>query len=595
MYRTNYCANFRKDDVGKRVKVCGWAQKQRDLGSLIFIDLRDRSGIIQLAFDENTPEELFRKAFSVRAEFVLAAEGVVRPRGEGAVNTALPTGEIEIAVEKMEILSQADTPPFEVLNAGSVRDELRLKYRYLHLRHPDLQRNLMVRHRLSRVAREYFDRENFLEIETPVLIKSTPEGARDYLVPSRVHPGSFYALPQSPQLYKQLLMVSGFDRYMQIVKCFRDEDLRADRQPEFTQLDLEMSFADQEDVMQVNEGFLKRVFKEFLGIELALPLRRMTWKDAMENYGSDKPDLRFDCKLVNLSEIVKDSEFKVFSGAVSAGGSVRGICVKGVADRLSRKEIDKLTDFVKTYRAKGLAWLKGGEETTSSFAKFLTAEENAAICEKLGFEKGDAAFLVADGNNRVVFDALGALRCHCAELFGLYDKSAYELLWVVDFPLLERDEETGRYKAMHHPFTAPMDEDLPLLDTAPEKVRAKAYDIIINGTEAGGGSVRIHQREIQQKVFHVIGLTAEEANEKFGFLLEAFRYGVPPHAGLAYGFDRLVSLILGLDQIRDVIAFPKVQNAMELMSECPAPVPQSALEELAIQIQKSENTEALPS
>ncbi len=582
MQRTDYVASFGADDIGKRVKVCGWVQKIRDLGSLIFIDLRDRSGILQLAFDENTPKDLFDLAFGVRAEYVLSAEGVIRARGEGAVNPNLPTGSIEVAVDRLEILSESQTPPFEVLNSMDVREEIRLKYRYLNLRHPELQKNIRFRHQLAKSARDYFDTQGFLEIETPVLIKSTPEGARDYLVPSRVHPGSFYALPQSPQLYKQLLMVSGFDRYMQIAKCFRDEDLRADRQPEFTQLDLEMSFADEDDVIGVNEGFLKKVFREVLGVELQTPLRRMPWKEAMECYGSDKPDLRFDMKLVDLTPVLKDCEFKVFSGAIAAGGSVRAINVKGVADRMSRKEIDKLTDFVKTYRAKGLAWLKGGEETTSSYAKFLTPEENLAIEKAVNFEKGDVVFVVADASNSVVFDALGALRCKCGEAYGFYDKKDFALLWVTDFPMFEKDEETGRVKAMHHPFTAPKDEDLPLLDSAPEQVRAKAYDIIINGWEVGGGSVRIHRADIQQKVFDIIGLTDEEADEKFGFLLEAFRYGVPPHAGLAFGFDRLVSLLLGLDAIRDCIAFPKVQNACELMTGCPAPVPAESLDELKI-------------
>ncbi len=588
MQRTGYCASFGANDIGKKVKVCGWVQKQRDLGSLIFIDLRDRSGILQLAFDENSPKELFQLAFGVRAEYVLSAEGVIRARGEGAVNPNLPTGQIEVAVDRMEVLSEAETPPFEVLNSMDVREEMRLKYRYLNLRHPQLQNNLRFRHKLAKSARDYFDSQGFLEIETPVLIKSTPEGARDYLVPSRVHPGSFYALPQSPQLYKQLLMVSGFDRYMQITKCFRDEDLRADRQPEFTQLDLEMSFVDEDDVMSINEGFLKKIFKEELGIEIPTPLPRIPFRDAMEYYGSDKPDLRFDMKLVDLSQIVKNCEFKVFAGAVAEGGSVRAINVKGVADKMSRKEIDKMTDFVKTYRAKGLAWLKGGEETTSSYAKFLSEEENLAIEKACGFEKGDVLFVVADSKNQVVFDSLGALRCKCGEQFGFYDKNAFSLLWVTDFPMFELDEETGKYKAMHHPFTSPKDEDLPLLDTAPEKVRAKAYDIVINGWEAGGGSVRIHRGDIQQKVFDIIGLTKEEANLKFGFLLEAFRYGVPPHAGLAFGFDRLVSLLLGLDAIRDCIAFPKVQNACELMTECPAKVPQEALDELAITVVKTE-------
>ncbi|MBE6712464.1 MAG: aspartate--tRNA ligase [Ruminococcaceae bacterium] len=588
MQRTGYCATFGANDIGKRVKVCGWVQKMRDLGSLIFMDLRDRSGILQLAFDENTPKEVFDLAFGVRSEYVLSAEGVIRARGEGAVNPNLPTGSIEVAVDRLEVLSEAATPPFEVLNSMDVREEMRLKYRYLNLRHPELQKNIRFRHQLAKSARDYFDTEGFLEIETPILIKSTPEGARDYLVPSRVHPGSFYALPQSPQLYKQLLMVSGFDRYMQIAKCFRDEDLRADRQPEFTQLDLEMSFADEDDVMSVNEGFLKKVFREVLGIDLKTPLPRMPWKEAMENYGSDKPDVRFEMKLCDLSSILAACDFKVFSGAIAAGGSVRAINVKGVADRMSRKEIDKLTDFVKTYRAKGLAWLKGGEEKTSSYAKFLSEEENLAIEKAMNFEKGDVVFIVADASNQVVFDSLGALRCKCGEAYGFYDKKEFALLWVTEFPMFEKDEESGRYKAMHHPFTAPKDEDLALLDTAPEQVRAKAYDIIINGWEVGGGSVRIHRGDIQQRVFDIIGLSDEEAHEKFGFLLEAFRYGVPPHAGLAFGFDRLVSLLLGLDAIRDCIAFPKVQNACELMTDCPAPVPKESLDELQIAVCKEE-------
>ena len=590
MKRTDYCANFNENDVGKKVTVCGWVQKQRDLGSLIFIDLRDRSGILQLAFDEQTDRKLFDLAFGIRSEYVLRATGVLRLRGEKAVNLNLPTGKIELFVEELEVLSEAQTPPFEVMSAPDVRDDIRLKYRYLNLRHPTLQYNLRFRHQLAKFARDYFDSEGFLEIETPTLIKSTPEGARDYLVPSRIHPGSFYALPQSPQLYKQLLMVSGFDRYMQIVRCFRDEDLRADRQPEFTQLDLEMSFVDQEDVIAVNEGFLKQAFKKFLDIDIPTPLPHIPWKEAMENYGSDKPDLRFDMKLINLSEIVKDCGFSVFSGAVATGGAVRAINLKGKADLLTRKEIDKLVEFVKTYRAKGLAWIKGGEETTSSFAKFLTPEEFTAVMNATGFEKGDVVFAVADTNPAVVFDALGALRSHLGAKFSLYDPKTFALCWVTDFPMFEKDEETGKYKAMHHPFTCPKDEDLPLLDTHPEQVRAKAYDIVINGWEAGGGSVRIHRGDIQNKIFEIIGLTKEEADLKFGFLLEAFRYGVPPHAGLAFGFDRLVSLFLGYDAIRDTIAFPKVQNASELMTNCPSKVPQEALRDLSIEVIKQEES-----
>ena len=582
--RTKYCGEFTSADIGQKVCVMGWAQRQRDLGKLIFIDLRDRTGIVQLAFDSETDKEVFDKAFTVRAEYVLCAKGVVRARGDGAVNKDRATGEIEIFVEELKILSVSQTPPFEIVENSNVKTELRLKHRYLDLRRPDMMRNIMMRSQIAKIVRDYYAENGFVEIETPNLIKPTPEGARDYLVPSRVHPGKFYALPQSPQLYKQILMLSGFDRYIQLARCYRDEDLRADRQPEFTQIDLEMSFVTEDDVIAMNEGFLKRVFKEFLGKDIELPLPRMTYAEAMERFGSDKPDLRFGFELKNLSDVVKDCSFRVFKGAIDDGGSVRGINVKGGAARFSRKEIDSLGEFVKTYRAKGLAWSKNADgEISSSYAKFLTPEENEAIYKALDFEKGDLCFIVADKDN-VVFDALGALRCEVAKRMGLCDPMDFKLLWITEFPLFEYDEEEGRYYSKHHPFTSPMDEDLPLMDTDPSKVRGKAYDIVINGMEAGGGSIRIHSPEIQWKMFDTLGLTKEEAEEKFGFLLEAFKYGTPPHGGLAFGLDRLVTLLLGLDDIRNVIAFPKVQNAMELMTECPNIPEAKALEELKIKV-----------
>lgn len=585
--RTCYCAELSSNDIGKRVCVMGWVQRQRDLGSLIFIDLRDRSGIIQLAFDADTDKAIFDDAFTARSEFVLCAKGVVRARGEGAVNKNLPTGEIEIAVDELKILSKAQTPPFEIVENSDVKSELRLKHRYLDLRRPDLSRNILERSKIVKIARDYYAENGFVDIETPILVKPTPEGARDYLVPSRLHAGSFYALPQSPQIYKQILMVSGFDRYFQIAKCFRDEDLRADRQPEFTQIDTEMSFVTEDDVMNMHENFLKRVFKDYMGIEMTEPFLRLTWKECMERFGSDKPDMRFGFELCDISDVVKNCGFKVFSGAVENGGSVRAINVKGGADKFSRKEIDALTDFVKTYKAKGLAWYKNASEVSSSYAKFLTEEENKAILDKMGAEVGDLILIVAD-KNKIVFDALGALRIEVAKKLGILRKNDYKFLWVTEFPLFEYDEEEGRYYAMHHPFTMPMDEDIPLLDTDRGAVRAKAYDIVLNGTELGGGSIRIHDAEIQKKMFECLGLDEEAQQTKFGFLLEAFKYGTPPHGGLAFGLDRLVMLILGLDDIRDVIAFPKVQNASELMSMCPAPTDAKALEELSIQITKSE-------
>ena len=580
--RTKYCGEFRESDAGKCVCVMGWVQRQRDLGSLIFIDLRDRTGIVQLAFDETVDKEIFDLAFGIRAEYVLCAHCTVRIRS--SINPNIPTGKVEILVDELKILSTAHTPPFEVVENSPVKPELRLKYRYLDLRRPDLQRNIIARSEITSIAREYFKAQGFVDIETPCLIKPTPEGARDYLVPSRVHPGKFYALPQSPQLYKQLLMLSGFDRYFQIARCFRDEDLRADRQPEFTQIDLEMSFVTQDDVIEVVEGFLAELFYKFKGIQLSLPLPRMTYAEAMERFGSDKPDLRFGMELCNISDIAAGCGFRVFAQAVQSGGSVRGIVAKGAAASLSRKDIDALTEFVKLYKAKGLAWYKNsGGEISSSYAKFLTEEENTAIVEKMGIEDGDVAFIVAD-SDMVVFESLGALRCELAKRLGLIERGEYKLLWVTDFPLLEYSEEDGRYYAKHHPFTMPKPEDLPLLETDPGKVRSVAYDIVVNGSEIGGGSIRIHSHEIQNRMFRALGLSEEEAEEKFGFLLEAFKYGTPPHGGLAFGLDRLVATMLELDDIRDVIAFPKVQNASELMTGCPSPTDDQALAELGITV-----------
>ena len=582
--RTHMCACLSAANVGESVCVMGWVQKQRDLGSLIFIDLRDRTGIVQLAFDGDTDKDIFDKAFGIRAEYVLCAKGTVRRRGEGAVNKNLPTGEVEIAVSELRILSAAETPPFEIVENSNVNAELRLRHRYLDLRRPDMQRNIIARSRISKIARDYYADNGFIDIETPNLCKPTPEGARDYLVPSRVHKGKFYALPQSPQLYKQLLMVSGFDRYFQIARCYRDEDLRADRQPEFTQIDTEMSFVTADDVMKMHEGFLKKVMKEFIGTELTEDFIRMPYAEAMDRFGSDKPDIRFGYELTNLSECVRNCGFKVFAGAVEMGGSVRGINVKGGA-KFSRKEIDSLVEFVKSYRAKGLAWLKWADngDISSSYAKFLTDEENEAIKTAMGAEQGDLVLIVAD-KNKVVFDSLGALRCECAKRMNILDPFDFKFLWVTEFPLLEYSEEDGRFYAMHHPFTSPMDEDLQYIDSDPGRVRAKAYDIVLNGTELGGGSIRIHDGEIQSKMFSVLGLTEEEAKEKFGYLLDAFRYGVPPHGGLAFGFDRLVTLLLGLEDIRDVIAFPKVQNASELMTKCPSEADPNALIELGLAI-----------
>ena len=585
--RSHYCGVFTIADVGREVSVCGWVQRQRDLGQLIFIDLRDRTGIVQLAFDDGTDREIFRKAFGCRAEYVLAARGIVRERS--SKNKDIPTGDIEIEVKELRLLAESETPPFEIVENSDVNDMLRLKYRYLDLRRPDMQRAIAARHKIVKIARDYFDENGFLEIETPVLTKSTPEGARDYLVPSRVHPGKFYALPQSPQQYKQLLMLSGFDRYMQIARCFRDEDLRADRQPEFTQIDLEMSFIDQDDIMEIQEGFIKRVFKEALGVDVQTPFLRMPYREAMDRFGSDKPDMRFGFELKDISDIVAGCEFKVFSGAVAAGGSVRLINVNGGGAAFPRKKIDALADYVKTYKAKGLAWTRLVDgSVTSSYQKFLTEEENKAILERAGAADGDLVLIVADSDNSVVFASLGALRCECARQLGILKKDEYKFLWVTEFPMFEWSEEENRYQAMHHPFTAPMDEDIDLIETDKANCRAKAYDIVLNGTELGGGSIRISTPELQETMFRALGFTAEDAQERFGHLINAFKYGAPPHGGLAYGLDRLVMLMTGADSIRDVIAFPKVQNASEPMTACPDVVDAKQLDELSIAVTRTE-------
>ncbi|NLO99668.1 MAG: aspartate--tRNA ligase [Clostridiaceae bacterium] len=588
MKRTHRCAELTAADAGKEVVLMGWAQRRRDLGALVFVTLRDRSGIMQVVFNSETNPELHEKALQVRSEFVLAVRGTLALRSPEAINRNMPTGDLEVIATELRILSKSETPPFHIEEDSDANEVLRLKYRYLDLRRPDLQRNLMLRHRVAKIARDYFDENGFYEIETPVLGRSTPEGARDYLVPSRVHPGKFYALPQSPQLFKQLLMVAGYDRYMQITKCFRDEDLRADRQPEFTQIDLEMSFVDVEDVIKVNEGFINRVFKELLGIDIPMPFKRITFYEAMTRYGSDKPDTRFDMELIDISDLAKGSGFKVFSDAIANGGSVRALNAKG-GGSFSRKEIDALGEVVKTYKAKGLAWIvveEGG--LRSPIAKFLSEEETAKILERTKAEKGDLLLFVAD-KDEIVCDSLGHLRLTLGEKLNLIDKDRYDVLWITDFPLLERDEEENRWVAKHHPFTSPMDEDIEYLDTDPAKVRAKAYDIVINGYEVGGGSIRIHNQELQKKMFNLIGFTDEQAKERFGFLLEAFKYGTPPHGGLAFGLDRLVMLLARTENIRDVIAFPKVQTASDLMTNAPDIVDDKQLEELSIKtVEKSE-------
>ncbi|MBS6560912.1 MAG: aspartate--tRNA ligase [Clostridiales bacterium] len=587
LHRTHRCAEVSNKNIGETVTLMGWVQKSRNKGSLIFVDLRDRSGIMQIIFEEGkTAPEYFEKAGKLRSEFVIAVVGRVAARS-GAVNENLATGDIEILADELRILSEADTPPFPVEENSKTKEELRLKYRYLDLRRPDLQRNLMMRSKVATLTRQFLAEEGFLEIETPMLTKSTPEGARDYLVPSRVHPGNFYALPQSPQIFKQLLMCSGYDRYFQIVKCFRDEDLRADRQPEFTQIDMELSFVDVDDVIDVNERLLAKLFKEVLDVEISLPIQRMTWQEAMDRFGSDKPDTRFGMELVNVSDVVKNCEFVVFKSALENGGSVRGINAKGNGN-MPRKKIDALVEFAKTYGAKGLAYIAINEDGTvkSSFAKFMKEEEMTSLIQAMGGENGDLLLFAAD-KNQVVWDVLGALRLEIAKQMDILDKNQYNFLWVTEFPLLEWSEEQNRYTAMHHPFTMPMEEDLPYLETEPGRVRAKAYDIVLNGTEIGGGSVRIFQDDVQEKMFEALGFTKEEAYERFGFLLDAFKYGVPPHAGLAYGLDRLVMLMAKEDSIRDVIAFPKVKDASCLMTDAPNVVDAKQLDELALSINQA--------
>ena len=582
--RTHRCAEVKKAEIGSTVTLMGWVQKSRNKGGIVFVDLRDRSGIMQIIFENGDIDaEGFEKAGRLRSEFVIAVTGRVEARS-GAVNENLATGEIEVRANSLRVLSEADTPPFPIEENSKTREEVRLKYRYLDLRRPDLQRNIMLRSKVAVLVRQFLANEGFLEIETPILNKSTPEGARDYLVPSRVHPGSFYALPQSPQIFKQLLMCSGYDRYFQIAKCFRDEDLRADRQPEFTQIDMELSFVDVDDVIDVNERMLAFLFKEVLDVEVQLPIQRMTWKEAMNRFGSDKPDLRFGMELTDVSEIVKGCEFAVFKNALEAGGSVRGINAKGQG-AMPRKKIDKLVEFAKGYGAKGLAYIAMQEDGTykSSFAKFMTEEEMKALIDAMQGEPGDLLLFAAD-KTKLVWDVLGALRLELARQMDLLDKNEYRFVWITEFPLLEWSEEENRFTAMHHPFTMPMEEDLHLIDTDPGAVRAKAYDIVLNGNEIGGGSVRIHQDDIQEKMFETLGFTKEQAYNQFGFLLNAFKYGVPPHAGLAYGLDRMVMLMAKEDSIREVIAFPKVKDASCLMSEAPNVVDKKQLEDLCIEV-----------
>ncbi|MDD3168396.1 MAG: aspartate--tRNA ligase [Eubacteriales bacterium] len=582
MKRTHMCGVLTEKNIDENVVLNGWIQKRRNLGGLIFCDLRDKTGIVQIVFDDTIPEELFQKADSLRSEFVVGIKGTVKERQ--AKNKELTTGDIEVFAKELMIYSEAETPPIYIKDDDDASENLRLKYRYLDLRKGKMQRNLTFRHQIAKVARDFFDSEGFTDVETPILCKPTPEGARDYLVPSRVNPGAFYALPQSPQLFKQLLMVSGTDRYYQIAKCFRDEDLRADRQPEFTQIDLEMSFVDVDDVIEVQERFLKKLFQELMNTEIQLPLPRYSYQEAMERFGSDKPDTRFGFELKSLNETIKDSEFPVFANALAAGGDVRGINIEGAAEKFSRKDIDKLQEAIKHFGAKGLVWIKIGEtETTSSASKFFPPDKMKKITDVFGGKTGDLILIVAD-KAKVVFDSLGFLRRDMAGKLGLLDDRRYELLWVVDFPLFEYDDETGEYSAMHHPFTSPRLEDLPKLDTAPGEVRARAYDIVLNGVELGGGSIRIHDSSLQRKMFQVLGLSEETVKNKFGFLLEAFKYGTPPHGGLAYGLDRLVMLLAGEHSIREVMAFPKNQAAMDLVSEAPTAVPDEQLDELGIRV-----------
>ena len=586
--RTHYCGTLRADNIGQEVVVCGWVQRQRDLGQLIFIDLRDRTGIVQLAFDDNTDRAIFDKAFSARSEYVLCAVGTVRERS--AKSSKIPTGDIEIEVKDLRVLSKAQTPPFEIVDDSKTAEDIRLKYRYLDLRRTPLQNNIITRSKIAKVARDYFYENGFIEIETPMMIKSTPEGARDYLVPSRIHNGKFYALPQSPQIYKQLLMLSGFDRYIQLARCFRDEDLRADRQPEFTQIDMELSFVDVEDIMEINEGLMQRIFKEVKGIDLEIPFERMTYNDAMNTYGSDKPDVRFGMPIQDLTDTVKDIDFVVFRSAIENGGSVRAIVAKNAASALTRKKIDKLTEFVKGIGAKGLAYIRWADETPNcSFGKFLGEGDLDRITGALGAEKGDVVLIVADKNSTTL-PVLGALRLEVGRQLDLIPKDVYKFVWIVDFPFFEYDEESGEWVAMHHPFTMPKEECLQYLESDPGKVIAKAYDLTLNGTELSSGSIRITDYELQQQMFRALKMTDEEIEAKFGFLVEAYKYGAPPHGGMGIGLDRIAMLLCGADSLRDVTAFPKVQNASELMSNCPSEVDQESLDVLGIQIKESKDS-----
>ncbi len=588
--RTDYCGTLNADFVGKEVTVAGWVQRRRDLGALIFIDLRDRTGVVQLAFDENTDRAVFDKAFTVRSEYVLMAKGVVRERS--SKNKDIPTGDVEIEVTDLRIVGVSETPPFEIVENCQTSEVTRLKYRYLDLRRPDLQKNILLRHKITKITRDYFDENGFIEIETPMLIRSTPEGARDFLVPSRIHNGSFYALPQSPQLYKQLSMVAGFDRYMQIARCYRDEDLRADRQPEFTQIDLEMSFATVDDVMNMGEGYIQRVFKEAMGVDIQLPLPRLTYKDAMERYGSDKPDTRYEMELCDLGDIVKGCGFGVFTSALQAGGAVYCITAKNAVNTLTRKEIDKLTEFVRGIGAKGLAFARlMPDGTASSFAKFLTEDEMTALLNKAGAETGDVVLIVADTKKNSVLSVLGALRQEVAKKLDIIPTDKFNLLWITEFPFFEWDEDSQTFVAMHHPFTSPMDECLEYLETDKAQVRAKAYDLVLNGVELSSGSIRITDPALQKRMFSLLGLSDEEAYEKFGFLTDAFRFGPPPHGGMGIGLDRLVMQMIGADSLRDVIAFPKLQNASEPMTECPSPVDTLQLDELGIAVKESADEE----
>ena len=587
MQRTHYCGTLTKNEIGKEVVVCGWVQRQRDLGSLIFVDLRDRTGIIQLAFDEKTEREIFDKAFALRSEFVVMAKGKVRMRS--SVNNEIPTGEIEIEVDSLKLLGRSETPPFEIIENSTAKEDLRLKYRYLDLRRSDLQKNILIRHKIAKVTRDYFDENGFIEIETPTLIKSTPEGARDYLVPSRIHKGSFFALPQSPQMYKQLLMLSGFDRYMQLARCYRDEDLRADRQPEFTQVDLEMSFVEREDVFSIAEGYVKRLFGEVLGVDIPLPLPRMKYDDAVNDYGSDKPDTRFDMKIKDISDIVENCGFGVFADTVKSGGTVRAITAKNAVNVYTRKEIDKLTEEAKGIGAKGLAFIRWVDEIpTCSFAKFMTEEEMNAILERTDAQKGDVVFIVAD-RKPLALSVLGSLRLTVAKKLDIIPEDKFNFLWITEFPFFEYNEETGAWDAMHHPFTSPLDECIPYLESNPEKVYANAYDLVLNGVELSSGSIRITDPELQAQMFRALGLSDQEAEQKFGFLTGAFRYGAPPHGGMGIGLDRLCMIMTGSDSLRDVIAFPKVATSAELMSGAPSEVDDIQLSDLAIAITKEKN------